>query len=236
MWKLLKGIALSLLAAMLVVGCGGGDDKEKEKEKEKTEENSKKEEEKKEGSDTAAKEEEKSPEEKKENPEGLGVVGNYGKVTVISEAPPFTLEGNENVTYVLSDLKLVKIEEFSEEGKSQIAWGTGTENMDDLPYSVYAVIGKETKKNNTDMSIEFTGVHTMAADSQQIDVITHDFTTEDNEGSTMLGGVKQESQFAVIVDSPDVKTLKFVLSQAFDSETFENTLLEEQQIERELTS
>ena len=51
----------------------------------------------------------------------------------------------------------------------------------------------------------------------------------------MLSGVEKEEQFAVIVEDPDVESLTFVLSRAFDSETHEEYFLEEeQQIERTL--
>ncbi len=182
---------------------------------------------------------EEIPEETTENGEEggneeLGYVHDYGTVTVLSEAEPFVLEGNESVDYELTNIKLVKIEDYTEDGEFQLMWGMGVDDVSELPESVYAVIGTETKKNNTDISIEFTGVHTLAAGSTQIDLITDDFVTEDNSGSTMLSGVEQESQFGVVVEDPDVENLTFVLSSAFDSETFAEDFLEEQEIQTTL--
>jgi hypothetical protein len=170
------------------------------------------------------------------NQEGLGQISEFGKVTIVGEAEPFVLEGNENIGYELSDVKLVKIEDFTEDGEWGILWGTGLESADELPESVYAVIGTEKKTNKTDMSIEFSGINTLVLGSEQIDVITDDIAIEDDGGSTMLGGVVTEGQFAVIVKDPSATSLKLLLSSAFDSETFSNDLLEEQEINLTLTS
>ncbi|CEG30045.1 hypothetical protein [Peribacillus simplex] len=215
MYKTIKGIAVGILAVGILSGCGTNDENNNTTEKEKTEQ--------------------EASDKKQEHKEvGLGIVGNYGKVTVISEAEPYTLEGNKNVDYTLSDIKMVKIEDFTEDAVT-LAWKLGLEDVSELPDSVYAVIGTEKKKNNTDISIEFTGIKTMAAGSKQIDVIDEDFAEEnDSAGSNMLSGVEREEQFAVLVEDPDITTLKFILSSAFDSETMTNDFLEEQEFERTL--
>ncbi|MDM5282667.1 hypothetical protein [Peribacillus frigoritolerans] len=217
MYKTIKGIAVGILAVGILSGCGTNeeDNNTTKTEKDKTEQ--------------------EASDKKKENKEaGLGIVGNYGKVTVISEAEPYTLEGNKNVDYTLSDIKMVKIEDFTEDAVT-LAWKLGLEDVSELPDSVYAVIGTEKKKNNTDISIEFTGIKTMAAGSKQIDVIDEDFAEDkDSAGSNMLSGVEREEQFAVLVEDPDIATLKFVLSRAFDSETMTNDFLQEQEFERTL--
>ncbi|ARD47107.1 hypothetical protein SporoP37_02405 [Sporosarcina sp. P37] len=175
-------------------------------------------------------------EEEADKQEGLGQIGEFGKVTVLGEAAPFVLEGNENIGYELSDVKLVKIEDYTEDGEWGILWGTGFDSADQLPDSVYAVIGTEKKTNKTDMSIEFSGIKTLALGSEQIDVLSKDIATEDEDISAMLGGVELETQFAVIVKDPDATSLKLLLSSAFDSETFSNDLLKEQEINLTLTS
>ena len=178
---------------------------------------------------------EQKQEKKVSNQKGLGQVGEYGKVTVISEAEPFVLEGNENVNYELSDVKVIKLEDYTEDGEWGLLWATGAEDVEQLPESVYAVIGTEAKTNKTDVSIEFTGVHTMVAGTEQVDIIMDDFALEDEGGSTMLSGVEMDGQFAVIIENPEVDSLKFVLSNAFDSETFSTDFLTEQEIELPLT-
>ncbi|WP_039042234.1 hypothetical protein [Sporosarcina sp. ZBG7A] len=174
--------------------------------------------------------------EKAENQTGLGQIGEFGKVSVLAEADPFILEGNENIGYELSDVKLVKIEDYTEDGEWALLWGTGLDSAAELPKSVYAVIGTEKKTNKTDMSIEFSGINALVLGSEQIDAITDDMATEDEGGSTMLGGVESEGQFAVVVKDPKATSLKLLLSSAFDSETFSNDLLEEQEINLTLTS
>lgn len=215
----LLGITVGVLSLGVLTGCGSTEEVEEAKAKT--------------GQKQVVGEVDK---EKVENQEGLGQISKFGKVTVLAEADPFVLEGNENIGYELSDVKLVKIEDFTEDGEWGLLWGTGLESAAELPKSVYAVIGTEKKTNKTEMSIEFSGINTLVLGSEQIDAISDDMATEDEGGSTMLGGVETVGQFAVVVKDPKATSLKLLLSSAFDSETLSNDLLKEQEINLTLTS
>ncbi|MCC5801909.1 hypothetical protein [Rossellomorea vietnamensis] len=174
-------------------------------------------------SDTSAKEESKS-----DSKENYGIISNYGDVEVIKNFGDFTLEGNESVDYSLKDIKLVRLSNFTDDAEMGLMWALGVESVDEFPEEIYAVTGKELKKNKTEESIEFTGVHTLAAGTEQVDMIEGDIITDDNEGSTMMAGTEQANEFAVPVKSADLDNLSFVLSAAFDSETMSNNFAEEQ--------
>jgi hypothetical protein len=176
-------------------------------------------------------EEVKQEETKAESKENYGIISEYGDVEVVKEFGDFTLEGNESVDYSLTDVKLIKLSNFTADAEMGLMWALGVESADEFPEEIYAVTGKEAKKNKTEESIEYTGVHTLAAGSQQVDMIEGDIVTDDNEGSTMMAGTEQANEFAVPVESADLDKLSFVLSAAFDSETMANDFSEEQTFE-----
>lgn len=168
---------------------------------------------------------------KAESKENYDIISNYGDVEVVKEFGNFTLEGNESVDYSLTDVKIIKLSNFTDDAEMGLMWALGVDSSDEFPNEIYAVTGKESKKNKTEESIEFTGVHTLAAGTQQVDMIEGDIVTDDNEGSTMMAGTEQANEFAVPVESTDIDKLSFVLSAAFDSETMSNDFSAEQTFE-----
>ncbi|WGG45406.1 hypothetical protein [Rossellomorea sp. DA94] len=168
---------------------------------------------------------------KAEAKEDYGIISDYGDVEVVKEFGDFILEGNKSVDYSLTDVRIIKLLNFTEDAEMVLMWALVLESADEFPKEIYAVTGKENKKNKTEESIEFTGVHTLVAGTQQVDMIEGDIVTDDNEGSTMMAGTEQANEFAVPVEGTDMDTLSFILSAAFDSETMSNDFAEEQTFE-----
>ncbi|MFC5591540.1 hypothetical protein ACFPRA_21885 [Sporosarcina soli] len=195
-----KGLAMALLAGIFFAGCTSGAEETKvEKQKEYIE-------------------------------EGLGGIKDYGQVTVISEAKPFVLEENESLSYELSGVKIIKLEKYTEHAEFPLTLKHGVLDINEVPESLYMVIGTEKMKNKTDSSIVFGGAYKMKEGSNMnVNINTEDILFGDDFGAVMVSGADQKSQFAVVINNPEVTTLSFTLPSAWDEKNNEEDILEEQE-------
>jgi hypothetical protein len=199
-----KGLAMALLAGMFLVGC------------------------------TSEAEETKVEKGKEYIEEGLGGIMDYGQVTVISEAKPFVLEGNESLSYELSSVKIIKLENYTEHAEFPLTLKHGVLDINEVPELLYMVIGTEKMKNKTDSPIVFGGAYKMKDGSNMdININTEDILFGDEFGAVMASGADYKSQFAVVIDNPEVKTLSFTLPSAWDEKNNEDDILEEQEFTME---
>lgn len=199
-----KGLAMALLAGIMLAGCTNGAEETKvEKEKEYSE-------------------------------EGLDGIKDYGQVTVISEAKPFVLEENESLSYELSGVKIIKLENYNEQAEFPLTLKHGVLDINEVPKSLYMVIGTEKIRNKTDSSIVFGGAYKMKEGSNMnVSINTEDILFGDDFGAVMVNGADHKSQFAVVIDNPEVKTLSFTLPSAWDEKNNEDDILEEQEFTME---
>ena len=213
MKKQLKGIMVGLLTVGLLAGCSSNTDAGKAVE--------------------GNTEPEKTVSQESKLDKDIAFIEKYGKVTVLADGSDYTLEGNDNIGYEMSNVKVVKIEDITETGKDNIEYALET---DSLPDTIYAVIGSEKRANKTDEVIEFMGIVKMVAGSKQYDAVYEDFVQEDNgEGSQMMDGVEMENNFGFVIEDPNIDSVKFMLASAFDSETFTHDYLKETTFKIDLT-
>lgn len=199
-----KGLAIALLAGMILAGC------------------------------TSEAEEIKVEKEKEYIEEELGNITDYGKATIISEAEHFVLEENESLSYELSDVKIIKLENYTEHAEFPLTVKHGVLDINEVPESLYMVIGTEKMKNKTDSPIVFSGAYKMKeGNNMNVSINTEDILFGDEFGAVMVSGADYKSQFAVVIDNPEVKTLSFTLPSAWDEKNNEDDLLEEQEFTME---
>lgn len=165
--------------------------------------------------------------------EGLSGIIDYGQVTVISEAKPFVLEENDSLSYELSGVKIIKLENYTEHAEFPLTLQHGVLDIHEVPESLYMVIGTEKMKNKTDSSIVFSGAYKMKGVNMNININTEDILFEDEFGAVMDSGADYTSQFAVVIKNPEVKTLSFTLPSAWDEKNNKDDILEEQEFTME---
>ena len=96
------------------------------------------------------------------------------------------------------------------------------------------VIGTEKMENKTDNPIVFSGAYKMKeGNNMNISINTEDILLGDEFGAVMVGGTDYKSQFAVVIDNPEVRILSFILPSAWDEKSNENDILEEQEFTME---
>lgn len=207
MWKKNRYKYLIILTSLLIVltGCAGNNadnnDSTKQSDKNEKQENN-----------------------RVSSQEELDEVGEWyqdedGKMTVIAvgtEDPTFTGKG---VDYTIRNTMIVRMENLSEDLKEAIQFATGKES---IPDQMNVLLTTMDKKNKLDEPIEFTGIHTAVLGTKQIDVILNDFAYNENEGSTMQGGVEMTDNIAIMLDETDVDQVRFIVSSAFRSSDFED--------------
>lgn len=207
MWKKNRYKFLIILTSLLIVltGCAGNNadnnDSTKQSDKNEKQENN-----------------------RVSSQEELDEVGEWyqdedGKMTVIAvgtEDPTFTGKG---VDYTIRNTMIVRMENLSEDLKEAIQFATGKES---IPDQMNVLLTTMDKKNKLDEPIEFTGIHTAVLGTKQIDVILNDFAYNENEGSTMQGGVEMTDNIALMLDETDVDQVRFIVSSAFRSSDFED--------------
>jgi hypothetical protein len=207
MWKKNRYKFLIILTSLLIVltGCAGNNadnnDSTKQSDKNEKQENN-----------------------RVSSQEELDEVGEWyqdedGKMTVIAvgtEDPTFTGKG---VDYTIRNTMIVRMENLSEDLKEAIQFATGKES---IPDQMNVLLTTMDKKNKLDEPIEFTGIHTAVLGTKQIDVILNDFAYNENEGSTMQGGVEMTDNIAIMLDETDVDQVRFIVSSAFRSSDFED--------------
>ena len=93
--------------------------------------------------------------------EELGNITDYGKATIISEAEPFVLEENESLSYELSGVKIIKLENYTEHAEIPLTLKHGVLDIHEVPESLYMVIGTEKMENKTHNPIVFSGAYKM---------------------------------------------------------------------------
>lgn len=207
MWKKNRYKFLIILTSLLIVltGCAGNNadnnDSTKQSDKNEKQENN-----------------------RVSSQEELDEVGEWyqdedGKMTVIAvgtEDPTFTGKG---VDYTIRNTMIVRMENLSEDLKEAIQFATGKES---IPDQMNVLLTTMDKKNKLDEPIEFTGIHTAVLGTKQIDVILNDFAYNENEGSTMQGGVEMTDNIAIMLDETDVDQVRFIVSSAFRNSDFED--------------
>lgn len=207
MWKKNRYKFLIILTSLLIVltGCAGNNadnnDSTKQSDKNEKQENN-----------------------RVSSQEELDEVGEWyqdedGKMTVIAvgtEDPTFTGKG---VDYTIRNTMIVRMENLSEDLKEAIQFATGKES---IPDQMNVLLTTMDKKNKLDEPIEFTGIHTAVLGTKQIDVILNDFAYNENEGSTIQGGVEMTDNIALMLDETDVDQVRFIVSSAFRSSDFED--------------
>ena len=166
--------------------------------------------------------------------EELGNITDYGKATIISEAEPFVLEENESLSYELSGVKIIKLENYTEHAEIPLTLKHGVLDIHEVPESLYMVIGTEKMENKTDNPIVFSGAYKMKeGNNMNISINTEDILLGDEFGAVMVGGTDYKSQFAVVIDNPEVRILSFILPSAWDEKNNEDDILEEQEFTME---
>lgn len=199
-----KGLAIALLAGMILAGC------------------------------TSEAEEIKVEKEKEYIEEGLQNIADYGKATIISEAARFVLEENESLSYELFDVKIIQLENYTEHAEFPLTLKYGVLDINEVPESLYMVIGTEKMKNKTDSPIVFSGAYKMKeGNNMNISINTEDILFGDEFGAVMVSGADYKSQFAVVIDNPEVKTISFTLPSAWDEKNNKDDILEEQEFTME---
>ena len=166
--------------------------------------------------------------------EELGNITDYGKATIISEAEPFVLEENESLSYELSGVKIIKLENYTEHAEIPLTLKHGVLDIHEVPESLYMVIGTEKMENKTNSPIVFSGAYKMKeGNNMNISINTEDILFGDEFGAVMVGGTDYKSQFAVVIDNPEVRILSFILPSAWDEKNNEDDILEEQEFTME---
>lgn len=176
---------------------------------------------------TSETEEIKVGKEKEYTEEGLGNITDYGEVTIISEAEYFVLEENESLSYELADVKIIKLENYTEQAEFPLTLKHGVLDINEVPASLYMVIGTEKMKNKTDSPIVFSGAYKMKeGNNRNVSINTEDILFDDGFGAVMVSGADYKSQFAAVVVAIAVTNKKEVTTRDALSETAIQLLLE----------